>query len=183
MKLSILDLLLPDGRINGDLSNYVMMKQQGKGCPIFNFNGIVMIGKFVNNLMPLPNVMQLLRESNFGDENTRDFDIAYANQLLTYQPSFIDLMQIMGSLQFSDETFLLCDMVNTNMANITESLTKFIYERYSINLFIVKDVMDIDELKFSDFQTETGYNNYIQDMDRFKISYFTKEQLSKEVVV
>lgn len=175
-------MIRENGMMDLQLFEYVKTKHEYKACPVFRFYSLIMYGVSVDGMIPLPYVLNLLKESNFGDENTRDFDLAYANQLITHQPSIIDLMQVLGSLQFSEETFLLCDLRHPNVLNTVESLLKFIYERYGINSFIIKDVMDIDELKFSDFQTEQGYSTFIADLDRFKMTYFTKEQLEREVI-
>ena len=183
MKLSIVDPICPNLTVNHQLLDYIVLKSNMKNCPIFRYNTIIVLGTSLNNLTPLPNVMKLLQNSNFGDDNTRDFDIAYANQLCSYQPSFIDIMQIMGSLQFSEETFLLCDIKHPNSINIIDSLMKFLQERYSINLFMIQDLIDIDNTKTTDFQSEEGYQQFISDLDKYKTQYFTSKQLENEVIV
>lgn len=183
MKLSIVDPIMDNQMADPKLMDYIVLKNRMKNCPVFRFYSVLMYGTPVDNLIPLPDVLRLLGSTDDGDEGTRAFDMAYANQLLTYAPSFIDLIQIIGSLQFAEETFLLCDMRHPNVLYTMDSFMKFIQERYSINIFIIKDIIDIDELKMSDFSSQEGYQNMIADIDRYKMTYFTKEQLESEVIV
>jgi hypothetical protein len=87
-------------------------------------------------------------------------------------------MTLLSPLQFVDEVFLISDYENA----MVSSLVKFIYERYSINAFMIKDMMDIDELQVSNFDSEEGYSNLINDIDRYKMTYFTKEQIENDFI-
>lgn len=174
-------LTFVDATTQRELLNWVTIKAEAKHCAVFRFYSLIMYGKPVENLVPKREILQLLRECQFGDSNTKEFDIAYANQLLMYQPSFVDLMQIMLAFQYSDETIILSNYTHPLAMPILDSLMKFIYERYSIQSYVVNDVMDIDELSKSDFESAEGYNNFITDIDRFKKIYYTKEQIETEV--
>lgn len=180
MKFTVVDLITPLGSINADLMNYVMMKQEFKKCSVFRFYTLVMYGESLDGLIPLPYVMDILRKETFeGDSNSRDFDIAYANQLMTNPRSHMDLMKLVGSFQFCEETFLLSEYERNSVVN---SLIKFITERYSINTFLVKDVIDLDELSVSNFNSEEGYTNLINDLDMFNMKYLTEDQLKNSYV-
>ena len=173
MKLSIVEPLNPQ------VFEYVKLKTEIKGCSAFRFFTIVMYGIPLDNLAPQYNIVEYLNTLPEGDECTRDFDIAYANQLMNNPYSFIDLMQIMSSLQLSDEVFLLSNYSHPYVAQILDSLIKFIQERYSIYPYIINEYEDINDLAISDFQTIDGYKNFNADLDRFNMLYTTKEQIEE----
>ena len=162
--------------------DYIKTKEQCKKCIVFRFYSLLMYGAPLDNLIPLPQVMNLLFTTMEGDEYSKDFDTAYAYQLLTHQPSFVDLMQIMGSIQYTEEVFVISNYTHENVSPIIDSLIKFIQERYSIRPYIVNAVEDINELAVCDFQSHEGYINLIRDIDRFKMQYYTKEQLESDVM-
>lgn len=177
MKLTIIDPLY-----NNALIDYVDTKCRFKGCAAFRFYTLVMYGMPVENLIPRPEVIQILNSIDYSsDEGTKAFDIAYANQLLYDQFSFIDLIQIMSSLQTCEESFVMSNYKNPFVAQIIDSLLKFIQERYSVQAYIVNEIEDINELLISDFSSQEGYHNYIADLDKFNKLYKSKEQLSQEV--
>ena len=164
--------------IDRDMMEYIDLKSKYKNCPVFRLYTMLMYGQPLNSLAPLPYVMKLLIESQNGDGSSRDFDMAYAHQLMNNPQSFVDLMTLLSPLQFVDEVFLISDYENA----MVSSLVKFIYERYSINAFMIKDMMDIDELQVSNFDSEEGYSNLINDIDRYKMTYFTKEQIENDFI-
>lgn len=177
MKLTIVDPLY-----NNSLIDYVDTKCRSKGCTAFRFYTLLMYGIPVDNLIPRPDVIQILNTIDYSsDEGTKAFDIAYANQLLYDKFSFVDFMQIMSSLQNCEETFILSNYKNQFVAQILDSMIKLIQERYSIQTYIVNEIEDINELAVSDFSSQEGYQAYIADLDRFNMIYKTKEQLSQEV--
>lgn len=178
MKLTIIDPVLPSGMVDKDMMEYLDLKCRFKSCPIFRLYSVLMYGQPLNSLAPLPYVMKLLIEPQNGDGCSREFDIAYAHQLLNHSPSFVDLMTLLSPIQMVDEVFLLSDYQNA----MVSSLVKFIYERYGINVFMVKDMMDIDELQVSNFASEECYSNLINDIDRYKMTYFTKEQIENDFI-
>lgn len=180
MKFTVIDPIMPNGLTNMELLEYVKTKCEFKNCCVFRFYSVSMFGTPLNNLVPLPHVMEILRNINvMGDGDSRQFDMEYAHQLLNHSPSFIDLMTLVSTFQFTEETFLLSEFSQNSVVN---SLLKFIYERYSINAYMVKDFMDVDELRVSNFDSEEGYSNLINDVDRYKMTYFDADQISREVV-
>ena len=178
MKLTIIDPILSNGMADNNMMEYLELKSRFKDCPVFRLYSPIMYGNPLNSLAPLPYVMKLLIESQNGDGSSRDFDMAYAHQLMNNPQSFVDLMTLLSPLQFVDEVFLISDYENA----MVSSLVKFIYERYSINAFMIRDMMDIDELQVSNFESEEGYSNLINDIDRYKMTYFTKEQIENDFI-
>lgn len=176
MKLTIIDPI-DDMR----LIEYIQLKNTYKNCAVFRCYTLIMYGTPLDNLIPFPDLLQLIACTPMGDESTKEFDIAYANQLLNNPPSFIDLMQLMTAFQDTEEVFLISNYKHPIVASILDSLIKFIQERYSIRPLIVNDIEDIDELALCDFQSQRGYDTLIQDIDRFKRMYYTKEQLENDV--
>lgn len=172
MRLSILDVTY-DPR----LLEYAMNKEKFKGAKIFNFYSLVMYGLALNSLIPVPDVMKYLFETEDGDEYSKNFDILYANQLLINPNSFVDLMTLMDSFQSVEDTIVLSNYTHPNMTGIIDSLLKFIQERYGIYPLIINTLEDIDELRVCDFESNEGYINLMTDLDRFRTTYFSKEQL------
>lgn len=183
LKLTFVDATSNPSMVDIPLFNWVKTKCEIKKCPVFRFYSLIMYGMPVEKLAPLPSVTQLLRESHFGDSNTKDFDIAYANQLLMNPSSFVDLMQIMGSFQHVEETIILSNYTHPLVYPILDSLMKFIQQRYSIESYIVNDLMDINDFKVSNFGTDIGYQNLMQDLDRYKQMFYTREQILKEEII
>ena len=91
-------------------------------------------------------------------------------------------MQIMGAIQFYPEVIILTDYTSDQSIPVVDSLIKFIQQRYELNCFIVKDLIDINQFEKSDFETQVGYNNFMQDWSRFKAAYYTEKQILSEVV-
>lgn len=147
---------------------------------IFNFYSMVEIGEYLNHLNPYPNIFSYLQQDNGeGDENTIQFDLAYVNQLLYDNDTFIDFMKIMMNLEIYDNVIVVTNYDNPYIMYVVESLIKIIQERYGIQSYIVNCIEDIDELNVSEF-TQEGYLNYIQDMDRFKAITSTPELIMRE---
>ena len=163
------------------LIDYVRGKDS-RTCSVFNFYSLYAYGIPLNNLFPMPEVVRLLVETMDGDESSRDFDIAYANQLLMNPQSFIDLMNVLGNLEKSDEVFILSNYTHPNMTGIVDSLIKFIQERYSLYPLIINTIEDIDEYQFCDFHSKEGYMRLISDLDRFKRMYFSRDQIDQDVL-
>lgn len=163
-----------------ELVDYIKTKAETLHCPVFRFYTLLMYGVPVEGLIPLPNIMQYLRDCNFGDSNTLEFDKAYASQLLMYNKSFVDLMKIMTTLQFCDTTIIITNYTHPLATPIIDSLIKFIQQRYSIQSYIVNDIMDIDNFAVSDFESNEGYTNLIKDIDRFKAITSNPNSILKE---
>ena len=166
-----------------ELQNWVMMRNQLANCPIYRFYTLFMYGIPLDNLNPLPYALKALYDHTQEEGvSSYNFDIAYANQILNYEPSWIDFMQIIGAFQYAPETIVLCDYTRDEALPVIDSLIKFIQQRYGINSYIAKDIIDIDQYAISDFSSQEGYRAMMADIDSFKQRFFTKEQLENEVI-
>ena len=173
MKLTFIDPMN-----NMELLEYIQIKNTYKQCPIYRFCTVLMYGTSIEMIAPLSNIVEILKQANpNSDVNSYEFDCAYANQLLSYMPSFECLMTIMNSFQNSEEVFINCNYKHEFLYPIIDSLIKFIQERYSVRAYIVKEIGDIDELKTCDFETQEGYRNFLADYSRYQI-YCNKEVIA-----
>ena len=177
MKLTIIDPI-DDPR----LLEYIRLKHAYKSCAVYRFYSLIMYGTPVESLAPTRDILQYLLVEEDGDECTKKFDMLYAQQLINNPASFIDLMQIMNALQYYNEVFLISNYKHPNVSPILDSLIKFIQERYAISPLIVNAMEDIDELAKCDFQNEMGYQNLMNDMDRFRMTCYTPDQIRNEVI-
>ena len=135
---------------------------------IFNLCSMITIGKPITHLLPYENIFQyVIQDNNEGDENSILFDKAYANQLMYDELTFIDLINLMITLEKYGEVIVLTNYENPYVSYAVESLIKFIQERYGVQSYLVNFLDDIDEWQISEF-SQQGYMNYIQDVDRYK---------------
>lgn len=175
MKLTFID---PINDI--ELLDYIKIKHTYKHCPVYRFCTVFMYGESIEMIAPLPNIVEILRQINpTSDINSYEFDCAYANQLLTYMPSFECLMLVMNSFQNSEEVFINCNYKHEVLYPIIDSLIKFIQERYGVRAYIVKERSDIDELKTCDFETQEGYRNFLTDYSRYQI--MSNKQIEEDI--
>ena len=177
MKLTIIDPI-DDPR----LLEYIQIKHDYKHCAVYRFYSLIMYGEPIERLAPQQELIPYLVADVNGDENTREFDMRYANQLLTNPDSFVDLMVMMNALQYFDEVFLVSNYKHPNVSPILDSLVKFIQERYSISPFIVNAMEDIDELSKCDFASEEGYKTLMNDIDRFRILWTPQKAIESDVI-
>lgn len=78
------------------------------------------------------------------DNCTNDFDIAYMNWIFSYQPAYLDFMNIIYKVtQGIDICILVIDDDNFDIIN--ESLQKLLSQRYGIISNIVNTIEDWDE--------------------------------------
>ena len=83
------------------------------------------------------------RNCTSGRESSEyEFDMQYAQWLLSDPNAFIDLMQIVYSMYQGYDVFLLItdDLI---MEQYTQSLLKFIQQRYGYNGFYIKSLEDL----------------------------------------
>lgn len=162
MKLSVVD---PQN--DPRLLEYIVIKSIAMARAPFNFYSIIQYGTMLNNLIPLPEVMILLRESGYGDGDTLLFDTEYAKQLLYNDKSFIDLVSLLSNIEYQDEVILISNYSNKVIMPILDSLLKFIYERYGIDSFIINTIDDINTISVSEFASPMQYNVFITDIQRY----------------
>lgn len=101
-------------------------------------------------------------------DNERDFDIAYANYIMSNDLVFMELMNnIIMPLYFGEDIYLLVSR-DPFYDMVTESLIKFIQVRYSYIAQIVQTKEDLDFIdKDSTFETVQGLFNLDQDKERY----------------
>ena len=173
MKIEFVDV-----RNDMRLMNYILTKET-IGCPIYRFYSLVMYGKELPNLEPLPTIIHFLQECDYGDSNSVEFDKAYALQLLTYQKSFKDFMTLIKDIDNVPEVILITDYNEPSGMVVADSLIKFIQERYGLQTYVIKDLMDIDDNLYSEF-SGNGYATFMNDLDLYKMTFENKEQLLSE---
>lgn len=182
MKLSVVD---PQNDIR--LLDYIMVKSIAMARAPYNFYSIIQHGVMLNNLIPTPEVMTLLRQSSYGDGDTILFDKEYANQLIYNDASFIDLMNLLSNIEYQDEVILMSNYSNRVIMPILDSLLKFIYERYGIDSFLINTIDDIDDLSVSEFASPLQYNMLTSDIQRYyklikqKIPIASEEELEEDL--
>lgn len=162
MKLNIVD-----PQSDPRLIEYIMTKSISMARLPYNFYSIIQYGVMLNNLIPVPNVMILLRESDYGDGDSLLFDQAYANQLTVHEPSFIDLMSLLCNIEYQDEVILMSNYNNRVIMPILDSLLKFIQEKYGIDSYLINAIDDIDDLNSSEFASPFQYQTFVSDLQKY----------------
>lgn len=86
-------------------------------------------------------------------DEEKEFDIRYASYVMNSDGAFMELMQIMAPLYEDSATVVFISIASTQYRDIvTESLIKFIQQRYGYNCNIVmcaEDAMAINDNTFS----------------------------------
>ena len=162
MKLNVID-----PQSDPRLIEYIMTRSISMARLPYNFYSIIQYGVMLNNLIPVPNVMILLRESDYGDGDSLLFDQAYANQLMAHEPSFIDLMSLLCNIEYQDEVILISNYNNRVIMPVLDSLLKLIQERYGIDSFLINTIDDIDDLSTSEFDSPIKYQTFVHDIQRY----------------
>lgn len=101
-----------------------------------------------------------------------EFDLEYANWIISNDDAFIDFMQIVYPLYEGKDVFLLVSD-DPILDMYTQSLLKFIQQRYGYNGFYVtctEDVLTAVDQGLSEF----GAHNLIMDKER--LSYIVAEK-------
>ena len=141
---------------NSECINEVMLR----GFKVYNYSSMIEgMGKL--HLMP-PIVDQSAPEFNF--------DLYYANWLLSDPMAFRDLMMILYDVYSGFDVFL-CSASMEILGSINESFIEFIQQRYGVNCYWVNTIEDIDYCRTmnSGFSIE-GLGNF--DMDKERLSEF-----------
>lgn len=113
----------------------------------------------------------------FNDE--KEFDIMYANYLLSDNNAFYEMMKIVMSIYMGKDVYILITKDNGIFEILTESFQKFLQQRYGIisnNINCIEDLEFIlDEQQFS----LSGLYNLDIDKEKFTYMYYAKhpEQL------
>lgn len=162
MKLNIVD---PQN--DQRLIEYISIRSISMARLPFNFYSLLQYGIMLNNLIPVPEVMSLLKQSKYGDADTYLFDKEYANQLISHTPSFIDLMNLLSNIEHQDEIILISNYSNRMIMPILDSLLKLIQERYGIDSYLINTLDDIDQFSVSEFASPMQYNLFVSDIQRY----------------
>ena len=168
MKLEFVDTTSPI------MINYIHTKGESGKATIFGFYSMLGYGTPLSNLNPREPVMKHLGVAlNFPDreeEESRAFDIMYAEQLMNDKASFFDLMKIMSALQSNgtDEVIVVTNYNHPVVMPIVDSLIKFIQERYGIRSYITSYPEDIDPYTVSEFEDMEHYMLYLKDIEWYE---------------
>lgn len=88
-----------------------------------------------------------------GDCDTPEFDIAYANQILSNDQAFLQLMEIVHQVYLDPSILVQVLIADSPFRNvISESIMKLIQQRYGYNCYYVNQLEDFlytDESTFS----------------------------------
>lgn len=106
-----------------------------------------------------------------------EFDMQYAQWLLSDNNAFIDLMQIVYSIYQGYDVFLLItdDII---MEQYTQSLLKFIQQRYGYNGFYIKSMEDLFNAEDQPI-TGVGLMNLLDDKERLSLMVEESRQESR----
>lgn len=100
----------------------------------------------------------------YGD---KDFDMKYAEYILTNDNVFMELMKVIMSLYTGKDVYIL-SAKNNIYEFIAESLQKFIQQRYGYLANILNDMDDWEYVEESSFNI---YGVYNLDIDKERFSY------------
>lgn len=100
----------------------------------------------------------------YGD---KDFDMKYAEYILTNDNVFMELMKVIISLYAGKDVYIL-SAKNNIYEFIAESLQKFIQQRYGYLSNILNDMEDWEYVEESSFNI---YGVYNLDIDKERFSY------------
>lgn len=101
-----------------------------------------------------------------------EFDMRYAQWILSDQNAFFDLMQIIYSLYQGFDVFLLISDTDPSLDAYAQSLFKFIQQRYGYNTTIINSMEDL--FNAEDYQISgLGAINLMDDKER--LSFMLEE--------
>lgn len=124
---------------------------------VYNYSSLIE-GMQKINLMP----------PQFVCNDEYEFDMMYANWLITDPVAFHDLMLVMYAVYEGYDVYLCASNIDV-VQPINESLIKFIQQRYGINCYVINDPEDLECI--SDY----GSGFSIEGIARFDID---KENMS-----
>lgn len=115
----------------------------------------------------LPNLIPPNKIGHFVD---RDFDIAYANYIMSNDTVFCEFFQIIYNLYIGKDVFIMYSQNEDWAENILESLLKLIQQRYGYNAVRIdsdEDYIYARNNVLSDFDKSYGLYNLDIDKERF----------------
>lgn len=108
----------------------------------------------------------------YGDKN---FDIMYANYIIQNDAPFMELMKIIMPLYYGRDVFILSTS-GSIYDFISESLQKFIQQRYSLISYTVNELSDWEYVEDTMFNIHGVYNLDI-DKERFSYIYASNNKI------
>ena len=114
--------------------------------------------------------LNLLPPREFGYVYDYQFDMNYANYILSNDNVFFDLMRIIFNLYIGKDVFILVDD-EMYAEGLNDSLLKFIQQRYGYNACRINSLEDFVMSEESGF-TEMGLINL--DYDKNRLSYMVE---------
>ena len=111
----------------------------------------------------------LIPPNTIGRLTDREFDIAYANYIMSNDTLFCIFFQIVYNLYIGKDVFIIISTADWS-ENLLESLLKLIQQRYGYNAVLVNTEADYlyaaNSMNFG-FAPEYGIYNLDQDKERF----------------
>lgn len=137
----------------------------GRPCFLYNIGSMFMQKgiEYLSNLTPSSRMINV-SSMNLLDE--RQFDIQYANYLVSNEAAFVDIMKIIYNLYSGFDVFCISDIGDESNELFVESILKYIQQRYGFNGQILGDVEDFQYTVDSTF-TIQGLYNLDLDKERF----------------
>jgi len=104
----------------------------------------------------------------FNPINTREFDLIYANYIIGDDSVFMELMKIIYPLYEGQTVYVLVGNDECKYV-ITESLIKFIQQRYGYNSYLINEEADLEYLTEESSFSIQGLYNLDVDKERYSI--------------
>jgi len=121
---------------------------------------------------PLPKLQFLIPP--IPHSSSYEFDMAYANYLMSNDNAFVELYSLMMELEKGNDIFLLLSNFDWT-ENIIESLYKFIQQRYGYQGIKISGEEDYDHFKDMIFDFDPNYGIYNLDCDRERYSILVEK--------
>lgn len=171
-------LIIVDPQNDPRLVRWITTKAIADDRPPFNVFSILDYGYRLDNLAPLNDFLEYLKEDETGDTNSIQFDQKYAQYILGNDEAFIAFMSIMSKVIDEEDTIVISNYNSPALMPIIDSLLKLIQQRYGINAFIVNTVDDLESihLKYNEFGSYQQQLLYSSDVERF--AKLTKQNIS-----
>lgn len=125
---------------------------------------------------------ELVPPNNIGRLDGRDFDIFYAEYIMSCEPAFYKMFTVVFELFQSHDVYLIinefewCD-------NLVQSLFKFIQTRYGYNGVRINNMEDYIYYKNNDifkFNPDYGLYNFDLDKERYSMDVAMSGSLNQE---
>jgi hypothetical protein len=142
------------------VGNYECIPHHINGLVMFNLSSLREGYERLNLLPPTT------QDYNYYDE--KNFDLQYANHILTNESLFLELMKIIYALYEGKDVYILVTR-DEFFDMVTESLIKFIQQRYGYISSVLNEPSDIDYVdREASFSIQGVFN---LDQDKERLSY------------